>query len=114
MTTDTHWQAIRRIVALLADERYEDVTRLCEGSRLSADEMKAAVAMYGRTIVPLPEGAASLIESVRIQKAVASAWSVVVPLFTQEEGRSDLSLELTVTESQPGSVAAQVDNLHVL
>jgi hypothetical protein len=114
MIAETYWETISRIVALIAEGRYEDVSRLCDGSRLSAKEMKAAVAMYGRTIVPLPQKAASLISSVRIQKAADPTWSVVVPLFTREEGRSDLSLELMVTESQPGSVAVHVDDLHVL
>jgi len=114
MTVEAHWEAISRIVALLAEGRYEDVTQLCAGSRLSAEEMKTAVAMYGRTIVPLPQEAATLISSVRSRNAVDPTWSVVVPLFTREEGRSDLSLELTMTESKPGSVAVHVDDLHVL
>ncbi len=114
MKTDTHWGAIRRIVALLAEQRYAEVAHLCDGSRVSAEDMKAAVATYGRTIVPLPEEAESLVDSVRIQNAPDPTWSVVVPLFTREEGRTDLSLELTVTESQPGSVAVYVDDIHVL
>ena len=56
----------------------------------------------------------SLIDSIPVQNAQPLAWSVVVPLFTREEGRSDLSLELTVTELQEGSVGIQVDDLHVL
>src|SRR5262245_25546373 len=103
MSTDMHWEAIRRVVALLADGRYEDVAELCSGSRVTAMEMKTAVLRYGRTIVPLPQEAISLVDSVRVQKAQAPTWSVVVPLFTREEGHSDLSLEITVTELQPGS-----------
>jgi predicted HAD superfamily phosphohydrolase len=114
MTSDAHWQTIRRIVALLAERRYEDVSRLCVGSRVSSEEMKEAVARYGRTIVAFPEEAVSLISSVEIGSQALPTWSVVVPLFTREEGRSDLSLELTVTKSNQGFLAAQVDNLHVL
>jgi hypothetical protein len=114
MNTDAHLETIRRIVALLAERRYEDVARLCVGSRVSAEEMKEAVTTYGRTIVALPEASAALVDSVRVTSASDPTWLVVVPLFTREEGRSDLTLELTVTESRRGSVAVQVENLHVL
>jgi hypothetical protein len=114
MTITEHSEPIRRIVALLAEQRYEDVEQLCPGSRVGAQQLKAAVAEYGRTIVPLPQEGISLIDSIPIQNAQPSVWSVVVPLFTREEGRSDLSLELTVTQLQEGSVDIQVDGLHVL
>ena len=109
-----HLEEIRRVVALLAERRYEDVAQLCGGSRVDARQLKAAVAAYGRTIVPLPQEGMLLINSVPVQNSRPSAWSVVVPLFTHEEGRSDLSLELTVTVLHGGNVGIQVDNLHVL
>jgi hypothetical protein len=40
-------------------------------------------------------------------------WWVVLPLWTQEEGMSDLSLEATVTEST-GGVIVVIENIHVL
>ena len=114
MSIDAHWEIIRRISTLLAERRYEDLAQLCAGSRISAEDMREAVASYGRTLVQLPEDAASLVDSMRVTGASNPTWSVVVPLFTREEGRSDLSLELTVTESKPGLVAVQLDDLHVL
>lgn len=42
------------------------------------------------------------------------AYSVVAPLWTQEEGRSDLSLELTLVDRFSGAYDVEVDSLHVL
>ena len=41
------------------------------------------------------------------------AWWIVVPLWTAEEGRSDLNLEATVRE-RDGSVIVVVDQVHVM
>jgi len=41
-------------------------------------------------------------------------WSVVVPLWSQEEGRSDLSLEITVQDSPDQKYLIDIDDLHVL
>ncbi len=41
-------------------------------------------------------------------------WSVVIPLWTREEGRSDLSLEIIVEDSPAQRYPVEVDDLHVL
>ncbi|XVQ08800.1 DUF7668 domain-containing protein [Spirillospora sp. CA-255316] len=41
------------------------------------------------------------------------AWAVCVPLWTAEEGRSDLTVEATVTEG-PDGPRVEVDDIHVL
>ena len=114
MITDIQWNAIQRIVVLIAERQYEEAVQFCRGSRLNAEDIKGAVVTYGRTIVPLPQTARSLTSSIRISKAVPPRWSVVVPLFTIEEDRSDLSLELTISEPEPGCPTIQLDGLHVL
>jgi len=87
---------------------------MCSGSRITAEEVEAAVRTYGRTIATLPEEGLRLIDSVEIQNRECPAWSVVVPLFTREEGLSDLSLELTLTETHAGVVSIELDDLRVL
>jgi hypothetical protein len=37
-----------------------------------------------------------------------------MPLTTKEEGRSDLSVELTLIEVMPGLWLTEIDNIHVL
>lgn len=66
----------------------------------------------GATIVPLP-GEAWAEADAGPAGARPGQWWVVLPLWTREEGRSDLSLEATVTESS-GEVSVVIDGIHVL
>jgi hypothetical protein len=66
----------------------------------------------GTTIVPLPEGAWSAAEAGRVD-AHPGQWWAIVPLWTRDEGMSDLSLEATITESADG-VKIVIDNIRVL
>ena len=65
-------------------------------------------------MLPERERWAPLVETTRIVGAEPPAWSVVVPLWTREEGRSDLTAELTLTESSAGEIDLELDDLHVL
>lgn len=106
--------AVERFVQLLAAGDFDDLARLAPGSRISAEQMRLAVAQYGRRLVPLPPSASGLIDYVAVQGAEPDQWSVVVPLFTAEEGRSDLTLELTMRALPSGGYGVQVDDIHVL
>ena len=66
----------------------------------------------GATIVPLPGEAWAEADAGPIDARPGQGW-VVLPLWTREEGMSDLSLEATVTES-PGRVMVVIDGIHVL
>jgi hypothetical protein len=66
----------------------------------------------GATIVPLPEEAWASAEAVPVA-ARPGQWAVVLGLWTQEEGMSDLSVEATITES-PDGISVVIDGLHVL
>ena len=102
--------AVREVVELLARGEYAALERLTGGVRLTADEMATAVAEYGRTlIVPLP-GAAPLDV---VPHRDGGGWSVDVPLWTAEEGRSDLTLQLTVVK-EVSAPRIEVDDIHVL
>jgi hypothetical protein len=105
---------VERLVALLARGEYEQVHTMAPRSRVSASQMRASVVEYGRTLVPLPPGAQNLIDYVVVEGSVARAWSVVVPLFTREEGRSDLSLQLSLMLLPTGRYDVEVDDIHVL
>jgi hypothetical protein len=39
---------------------------------------------------------------------------VVVPMWTRQEGRSDLSLEITLSADSSGAWTARIEDLHVL
>lgn len=119
MPSSTASQAARnavvgQLVALLAAGEFEKLDRLAPRSRVSAQQIEAALKQYGRRLLPLPGAAYELIDYITVRNATPPEWSVVVPLFTEEEGRSDLSLELSMVEVNPHKYEVQVDDIHVL
>lgn len=74
-------------------------------------ELDRAVREYGRTLVALPEEAWGLVDVHPLEDG--SGVALEVPMWTIEEGRSDLTLELSASE-RDASVAIEIDDLHVL
>jgi hypothetical protein len=106
-------EEVRAVVALLVDGRYDELARRTGGKRLTSEQMAAAVSGYGRRLIDLPSEAWDKLDAVRIKDAVPPAWSVRVDLWSAEEGRSDLTLELTVKQNG-SSYDIEVEDLHVL
>ena len=104
--------AVRLVVRLLVEKRYKDLETLSGGTRLSAREIEQAVQEYGGTLTYPPEDAFRLVDVIALEGVSHSQWSVIVPLWTEQEGRSDLSLEMTVGE-KPEGTRIQLDNIHV-
>jgi hypothetical protein len=82
-------------------------------SRLSRDQLATSILTYGRTLVRPPLGAFDDLDAVLVRGTTFPTWSVRVPLWTAEEGRSDLTLELTISLLNEGSII-DLDDLHVL
>ena len=105
--------AVLHIAGLLATEDYQSVIQACSESRLSADDMRTAIDEYGGRLIPPPKDAYASLDTVRVTKAIVSTWSLRVPLYTAEEGRSDLTLELTIVQVN-ASLEVELDDIHVL
>jgi hypothetical protein len=104
---------VNRVLTLLIARQYGDVEIMTNGVRLDAEEIGRAIDEYGRQLImPPPEGY-RLMEAVNVKNARPSRWSIAMPLWTREEGRSDLTLEMTVIEQQNG-FCIQLEDLHVL
>lgn len=101
---------VRDVVASLVRGDYAAVERLSGGVQLRAEHLAHAVGAYGRRLVVPPPGAAPLDV---VECLDGTGWSVVVPLWTAEEGESDLTLELTVRRGPDGAHRIEVDSLHV-
>lgn len=104
---------VREVVDHLARGEYHEAVESCDASRLTAEEVKQVVLDYGRTLAAPPADAYKELDVVQIIDPSRQAWSVRVPLWTQEEGRSDLTLELTVVLSGD-KPSIELDDLHVL
>jgi hypothetical protein len=87
--------------------------KMLAGSRLTEANIRDAIAAYGRNPVSAPDCAKDDIEITRMEGKTRFVWFVVLPFWTLEEGRSDLSLEMTV-ELEDQRVLAFLDDIRVL
>lgn len=104
-------ETIKNIYSLLLDGKYQRIESLTDGIRLSAQEIAKAIRDYGRTLAPYPKTVG--FDVIKIEKADSKVWSVVAPIYTLEEGLSDLSMELTIIKNGPESFKVELDNIHV-
>jgi hypothetical protein len=104
--------AVERVVELLVRGEYVDLERITGGRRLSASQLEEAVRQYGRTLRLPPDGQLKL-DVIQVTGRMPPTWSTRCDLWTHEEGRSDLTLELTVVDEAAGP-SIEIDNLHVL
>jgi hypothetical protein len=105
---------VRAVVDLLVRGEYEAVERMAEGERMSAGEIDQAISEYGRTLVR-PDLAEwwPLVEITPVT-AERGKVHVAAPLWTVEEGRSDLTLELWLNEFAPQLYRPTLLGIHVL
>ena len=105
-------EEIRRLVLELVGHRYAEIVGDGRGGRLSEVEIRTAIAEYGRTLIPLPDEAWAKVDVYeRIGHGVVLG--VDVPLWTAEEGRSDLTLSLEAVKDADG-FHIEIEDLHVL
>ena len=90
MATDMLRETVRAIVNQLAQGDFEGVVTGCSQSRLTAEDLRQAIHDYGRTFVEPPEDAYRNLDSLAVQGSRLPTWSVRAPLWSHEEGRSDL------------------------
>jgi hypothetical protein len=101
-----------KVLQALAGKDYTGALAHCARSRLSAADLQTVIEDYGRSVVLPPKDVHEFVDAVRVVGADKSTWSVRVPLWTLEEGRSDLTLELTIRITESG-VLIDLDDLHV-
>ena len=106
-------QPIRQVIEYLATGRFVELEKLTKGQRLSAQEMARAIGEYGMELVLPPDYAFELMDVVEVRDAKPPQWSVAMPLWTREEGRSDLSVEVTLITDAEG-FRIEIDDIHVL
>jgi hypothetical protein len=107
-------QTVARLMELLARRDYTGFCGSARRSRVTPQEVDAAIRGYGRTIITPPAEASRAFDVIAVTDSIPARWSVVVPLWTKQEGRSDLSLEITVEDVDGLHYAVQIEDLHVL
>ena len=103
---------LQRMVSLLVQRRFEEIERVTNGKRLSADAIKNAIAAYGRELVEPPRGAFDGCNVVVVTVSELPCVDVTMRLWIREEGECDLSIDLTLTRIGKWLEVA-IDDLHV-
>jgi hypothetical protein len=104
------------VVELLVNGEYAKIAEMTKNNRLSSGDIQGAILGYGRKLVKPPDEAMRNIDSIEIRGKSPREWSVIFDLWTAEDGRSDLSLEITIYDVDCGLGLLQfsVDGIHVL
>lgn len=100
------------LLVLLSDRDYESFMERCGYSLVDDDDLRSAVATYGRTIAP-PPADYTFLRACELRARAIPTWHVEVDLWTEEDGRSDLTLEMTI-EFEPTGPVVGINNLHAL
>src|SRR5688572_13959012 len=93
---------VQHVVDLLVSKRYDELVKITKGKRLSRKMIQRAIEEYGRELIRPPSTAYDTLDTVEVTDAQPQRWSIRCDLWTREEGRSDLSLELTVVREGDG------------
>ena len=99
---------------MLVAEDYDGIEEATRGRRLTAEQLRQAVEEYGRELQMPPEVVFDNLDVNEIEGAIPRAWWVLVDLWTVEEGRSDLTLEIRLTDTGGELYDIEINNLHVL
>jgi hypothetical protein len=80
--------------------------------RCRPQDLQRILADYPATFIPLPAVAFDHTDVVAVT-ATPGKWSIRQPMWSKEEGRSDLELWLTATTAPDGRLTVQIDDLLV-
>jgi hypothetical protein len=100
------------IANLLVKGEYGTVESMTHGRLLTADHLRQAVRDCGEVLASHPASALADLDVIQAPEVTPPTFHVVFDLWT-EVGRSDLTLELQLTEVCPGILETQILNLHV-
>ena len=106
-------EQIRRLVEDLVHERYEALEADVRSGRLTANELREATSRYGRHLTLPPEDTFLTLDTCKVEGQPVPTWSVELPMWTLEDGKSDWTLDLIVIERSPGLSSVEIDDLHV-
>ena len=103
-------EGIRQVANLIAAREWKTLRQVASSSRVAWIDVARVVYVYGRTFRSAPNTLDEFIDAVPV---TPSGWSVSCPLWTEEEGRSDLAFHATCLEVYPGLWRIDVDDVLV-
>jgi len=101
------------MLGFMAAMDWAGVVAMCGSSRVTADELARVIREYGCTPCLPPDNYAEFVTVDQYLDGSEAGFFIVAPLWTVEEGRSDLSVEVTACW-RGGQFALHLHDLHVL
>jgi hypothetical protein len=93
LNIDSFKKIIKNIVMDLSSKDYKKIELEKTNGRVNIADLENIINEYGKTIIPLPDKAFEIANVYTIEKE--KRIDIYVPLWTKEEGRSDLTLSIT-------------------
>ena len=103
---------VEMLLKYLAEKKYDKLEEIMDTIRIRAEEIAVAIDSYPGNIIPVirPED----LDVIKINSPKEECWSVNVRLHTDEEGPSDLTMSLTLIESDTDCYNVELDDIHVM
>ncbi len=108
---------VRHLVGMLVAGDYAGLEAVSRGRRLTAEQLRQAVEEYGRELRMPPESVFETFDEDNLdvyELASPRSWAVLVPIWTVEEGRSDLTLDVVLTDTGGEHYDIEIHDVHVL
>jgi hypothetical protein len=104
-------ETIKTLVTDLSNKNYNKIEMEKINGHVSIMELENIIKEYGRTIIPLPEEAFEIANIYTIEKE--NRMDIYIPLWTKEEGRSDLTLSI-ICHLENNKPIIRINDLEVL
>ncbi|HKX28736.1 MAG TPA: hypothetical protein VJ302_13640 [Blastocatellia bacterium] len=103
---------LKRLVHDLVNGDFELLEKDGRAGRLTASEIRKALADYGHVLMDIPDSEYEKIEPIRVQ-SLRELWAIDLDLWAAGQGRSELTLSVEATILDK-SVTVMIIDLHVL
>ena len=104
-----------QVIHFIAVADYAGLIRFSSSSRLNTDDIQKVISDYGRTPTDPESISFQSLDIIEQTDSTPPRWSINCPIFTQEEGPSDLTLQMTFIDgSASDHYSVELDDLHVL
>ena len=88
---------VRAVIWQLVSKDYEGLVKRYPKSQMTADEIRAGIEQYPATfIMPPTSGYEKFLHRYQIENVDYPAWHIDAPLWSEQEGRSDLEIHLRI------------------
>lgn len=104
---------LKHIIQLIVSGNYAEVENYTNNIRMTADEVQECIEDYGCKIVFPPDSAFEDLDIIEVNASTQKEWSVRFTLWTEEEGKSDLSLDMFMNVGKDENLRLELYNIVV-